>query len=173
MTEIDGSNQTDVEAIAESAIPLFDNQNKNRYLALRAVNLTVTEAARLLNLELSTINHWRRTDEEFKKADMEGMSVTREKLGNKFLSMEFTRNFHLALQKDFTVLMKSVLGETLSKEEHEYLLKIRPQYTPQQLGMIKQLAGEVAAPEGIDFTQLTLSIRREKEEIIIQRKDGG
>lgn len=173
MSEIDGTRQTEEEALAESILPLFDNERKNKYLALRALNLTVTEAARLLGYELSTIRHWRASDEKFKEMDMGGISEVREKMANKYLSAEFTRNFHLALQKDFTILMKSVLGEVLTDREHEYLLKIRPQYTPQQLGMIKQLAGEVAAPEGVDFTQVTLSIRREREEIVISKKDGG
>jgi len=169
----DEVNSTDTQAIAESMLPVFtDHSNKNKYMALRIANFTVTEAAQLTGITLATVLKWRRDDPEFLKQDTEGLTESKKKLANEFLSMEFVRNFHLALQKDFTILMKAALGETLTAQEHEYLLKIRSQYTPQQLGYIKQLAGEVAAPEGIDFTQLTLTIRREREEILIQKKEG-
>ena len=162
--------QSSAEAIAESMLPVFtDNTNKNKYLALRVANFTPTEAAKLVGVAETTLWYWRRHDPEFKKLDTEGMTDERKKLANEFVGMEFIRNFHLVLQQDFNVLYKSVTGEVLTESESTYLQKIRPQYTPQSLMLMKQLAGEIKKSDDWDFTKLTLTLRREKEELIIQR----
>ena len=165
--------QSETELIAEAMLPILSNDTtKGKYLSLRSLNFTVLEAAKLVGVTLATIFRWRRDDEKFLQMDTEGISEARKKVANEFLAGEFVRNFHLALQKDMVVLMKAALGEDMTPNETEYLLKIRPQYTPQQLGMIKQLAGEVDSSQDMDFTKLTLTIRREREEIMIQRKEA-
>jgi hypothetical protein len=161
----------ETEAIAEAMLPILtNNDNKNRYLTLRALGMTILEASKLIKVHLATIYRWRREDEAFNIADTEGLTDAKKKLANEFLSMEFVRNFHLALTKDFDVLIKAAMGNDLSNQEQEYLLKIRPQYTPQQLGFIKQLSGEIDKPDEMDFTKLTLTIRRERDEMIIQKE---
>lgn len=163
--------QSESELIAEAMLPILSNDtNKGKYLALRALNFAVEESAQLVGVTLATIFRWRRDDPKFNDMDTEGISEARKKVANEFLAGEFVRNFHLALQKDMKVLMKAALEQPMTETETEYLLKIRPQYTPQQLGVIKQLAGEVDSSNDMDFTKLTMVIRREREEIMIQKE---
>ena len=94
------------------------------------------------------------------------MSDLRKKLSTEYIDMEFTRNFHLVLQKDFRVLFKDATDETLNDDEKGYLLKIRQHYTPQSLAMVKQLLGGGNIEKPFDFTKLTLTIKKEQTTII-------
>jgi hypothetical protein len=160
-------------SIAQSLLPLVDsNTKKAEYLAYRIASFSKREACKLANVNPLTIKRWVESDPQFAAIEVTGLTALRQKFGNEYLNMEFTRNFHLVLQQDFKVLFKAVRDKPMTPDETDYLKKIRPYYTPQHLAIIKQLAGEVEKDKQFDFTQLTLTIRREKEEMTITRKES-
>lgn len=159
------------ESIAQAIVPYFpEDSKKSRYLSYRVCGFTLREARDLAGVTETSIRRWRNSDPEFAKLDTTGLSELKEQLSAKYLNIEFTRNFHLVLQKDLKVLIKSLQApEMLSTNENQYLLKLRAFYTPQQFAMIQQLVGE-ATGEGFDFTKLVFQIRREREEITISEE---
>src|SRR4030042_3476084 len=154
-------------SIAEALFPapeeMSETPKKSRYIYYRVAFFSVREALKLADVSQKTLYAWRDDDPEFKAADLADWTDKRQTLANQYLNVEFTRNFHLVLTKDFQVLFKTVTGEALTESEHEYLLKIRPHYTPQHLALINKMAGEMEKGPEFDFTKLTLTIRREKE----------
>lgn len=170
-------NPSAVQPIAEQLVPYHDDSEESnkklKYLSYRASGFTITESASLTPCHLKSVRRWRVSDLEFKRLDGEGLADLRKLLCNQYLDIEFTRNFRLVMQKDFQVLYKSVTDNLLSKEEHEYLLKLRNHYTPQHLAMIKQLLSGGSIQEPFDFTRLTLTIRREREEVKITTEGGA
>ena len=164
---------SEVENIAQNLLPLPQDSNKYKYLVHRISGLSMREACELVGCTDKHVHNWRR-DEEFRKLDGLGMTELRQQLSDQYTNIEFTRNFHLVLQKDFDVLLKSVNGE-LTKEEEKYLLKLRAYYTPQHLLAMKQLVGEVAKDDGFDFTKEVFAMRltRESIEVHTERVDGN
>lgn len=156
----------------EGMLPYYpDNTRKSNYLSYRAVGFTLREAINLAGISERTVKRWREEDEDFAILDTTGLMQLKKNVGAEYLNIEFSRNFRLALEKDFQVLSKSVQQpEKLTDRENQYLLKIRSFYTPQQYAIIQQLVGE-ATQTGFDFTKMVFEIRREKEEMIITR--GG
>jgi hypothetical protein len=53
----------------------------------------------------------------------------------------------------------------MSSTENQYLLKLRGQYTPEQLAMVKKLM-ESAGMEEMSFTQLVLQFGEQKVQLI-------
>lgn len=160
---------SDAEEITKALTPVFPEDGKRAaYLSYRIAGFNMREAAELVKVKQRTIMRWREADSEFADLDTIGLAELRKQLGFEYLNIEFTRNYKLVLQKDFDVLFKAAKNQTLSEEEHQYLLKIRQHYTPQQLVLIKQLAGEVERGDDFNFTKLTFTIKREREEINVK-----
>lgn len=157
----------DTENISQSIIPYYDDTKKTRYLSFRVAGFAVREAMDLTPCSWRSVKRWREEDEQFGHFDTDKLADLRKELSNEYLSVEFTRNFHLVLQKDFAVLYKDAMSLPLSDREHQYLLKLRNHYTPQQLAFIKQLLGTIDPGKQFDFTKLTFIIRREREEVAI------
>lgn len=161
---------TTTENMAQSLVPFYtDGGKKSKYLSYIVASFSVTEAAKLAKVHLKTVQRWRKDDLQFQEIENRGLTDLRKQLSKELIDIEFTRNFRMVLQKDFDVLFKTVTGVMLTDREHQYLLQIRKHYTPQQLAMIKQILGEVTgAGKEFDFTKLTLTIRREREEMHIK-----
>lgn len=160
---------TETENIATSVIP-YETGKKADYLAKRVCGFTMKESCKLIKLSERAVRYWREEDTNFAKIDGEGLPALRKQLADEYLNIQFTRNFHLVLEKDFNVLYKDAIGLVLSKEEHEYLLKIRAHYTPQSLAMIKQLLAGGTVNQPFDFTKLTVTIKREMEQVEIRQE---
>ena len=165
---------TETEAIAQAIIPYFtDGGKKAEYLGFRVANFTVRESCELGNVTEKQVRRWREADEQFMYLDQEGLSELRKTMASESINMQFTRNFHLILQKDFKVLYKDAMiengGPKLTEDETKYLDKIRMHYTPQSLAMVKQLLGGGTTDKPFDFTKLTMTIRREQVDITQER----
>ena len=160
----------DTRSIVEAALPYFtDDTNKAKYLSYRLNYFSVLESCHLCGFHIKTIHRWRDADPIFRKLDVEDMGGLRKQLSAQFLDMEYTRNFRLLLAKDFKVILKSLDDKLmLSKDENDYLLRLRGHYSPQNLAMIKQLVGGGTIDKPFDFTKLTLTIRKEKETLEIK-----
>lgn len=161
---------SNTENIAQALIPLIsEDSKKSRYIGYRVAGFAYREAIAMAKTSERAIKRWREQDPEFAKLDLEGLTELRKQLSNEIINLEFTRNFHLILKKDFGILFKDARGTTLTDREYQYLVNIRKHYTPQHLAIIKQLVGEVERGEDFDFTKLTLTIRREREELIVTK----
>jgi hypothetical protein len=161
---------TDPQAIAEAMVPFQDDgSKKSKYLSYRVTGFTVMESCKLSGCHHKSVLRWREADARFREVDEgDGLSDLRKELAVSYLDLEFTRNFRLVLHKDFEILYKWVVGESLTPFEAEYVVKLRSHYTPQQLAVIKQVLGGKQGDAPFDFTKLTLTLRREKETLEIK-----
>ena len=159
---------TETENIAQSFIPTFSDDNKKAtYLSYLIANFAHREACQLTPVSEKQVRRWKDADQNFLHICTDGLQALRKEFASTFIDMQFTRNFHLVLQKDFRVLYKDAVGEVpLTKDENDYLGKIRQHYTPQSLAMVKQLLGGGTVDQPFDFTKLTLSIKREQIDIV-------
>jgi len=150
-------------AIAGSSLPYSEDSKKSKYLSYRLMNFTIRESLDLAKVTWRSLHTWRQTDAQFAVMDGEGLTERRKQLAAEYLNIEFNRNFRMVLEKDFRVLFKTLTSpEAMTKNDQEYLLKLRSHYTPQHLGIIKQLldGGDVDKP--FDFTKLTMTLRTER-----------
>lgn len=157
--------------LARSALPMFEEEDtkKSLYLSYRLSNFSRFQSVELSSIHRKTLARWTEADPNFAYIDGEGIGEMRKQLANEFLDMQFTRNFHLVLQKDFKILYKDAINQQLSPNESEYLNKIRQHYTPQSLAMMKQLLGGGTVEQPFDFTKLTISIRREQIDMVQEK----
>ncbi len=173
MTE---TNLTETENIAQSFVPTFSDDNKKAtYLSYLIANFAHREACKLTPVSEKQVRRWKDADQNFLHICTEGLQALRKEFASTFIDMQFTRNFHLVLQKDFRVLYKDAVLSTLLAEgktpaetqkltdnEYKYLEKIRQHYTPQSLAMVKQLLGGKPLDEKFDITKLIFRISEEK-----------
>ena len=165
---------TETESIAQSFIPTFSDDNKKAtYLSYLIANFAHREACQLTPVSEKQVKRWKDGDENFYHICTDGLQELRKQFANQFIDMQFTRNFHLVLQKDFRVLYKDALGEILTDNDVRYLEKIRQHYTPQSLAMVKQLLGGGTLKDPFDFTKLTMEIKREQITITQEGGNGG
>jgi len=168
---------SETEEMASSLLPLIQGDGgdgkRAEYLSKRVCNFSMRESCKLANVSEKSVRRWREADSDFLQLDTEGMTNLRKQLGNELIDMEYTRNFHLVLQKDYKILYKDAIGLPLSEKETEYLMKIRQHYTPQSFAMVKQLLGGGTVDQPFDFTRLTMTIRREQIEITQEAQHEG
>lgn len=164
---------SDVEPMAESLLPMLQGDGitakRAEYLAKRVCNFTLRESCQLAKVSEKQVHRWREADETFRYLDTEGMTDLRKKFSTEYIDMQFTRNFHLVLEKDFKVLYKDAIEAPLTDDDKAYLAKIRQHYTPQSLAMIKQLLGGGTVDQPFDFTRLTMRIKTEQIEVTHER----
>jgi hypothetical protein len=170
---------TPEESIAQSLIPYNLDDDRARYLGLRSSGFTIREALKLIGKAHSTLSYWR-LDAEFVSIEAR-LPELRKQLSLEYANLEFLRNYRLVLEKDYRILKLSLEPEyaeidgkkvqlPLSRQEHEYLLKMRSHYTPQQLQIIEALLGIGKATDGFDFTRMILEISR-TDTIKVQSRD--
>lgn len=160
------ASQSEEESIAQSIVPYDRDDARCRYLGLRSSGFTIREALRLIGKAQSTLSAWRH-DEVF--ADLETrIPELRRELALEYANLEFLRNYRLILEKDYRVIKSSLdKNVVLTAQDHQYLLKLRSHYTPQQLQIIEVLYAADKAGEGFNFTDFVLSMSRTKESITI------
>ena len=159
----------DTESIIRSIFEVDGNSNKSRYLGYRASGFSVRESLRLTGIHEKTLHRWRDGDVVFVKQE-NALPELRKTLGVNFAHLEFLRNYRLILQKDFEVIQLS-LDKTreMGKFDADYLLRLRGQYTPQQLEVMSALIGVASEThQPIDFTKLVLSISQTKNEMKLE-----
>jgi|Deesub1362A_J573_1020465.scaffolds.fasta_scaffold06452_8 hypothetical protein len=165
-----GTKSTPEESIAQSIIPYNRDDDRARYLGLRASGFTIREALRLIGKAHSTLSFWRQ-DPEFKELE-ERLPEFKKELALEYANLEFLRNYRLILEKDFRVIKKSLDNEAeLTPQEHSYLLKLRSHYTPQQLQIIESLLGSESQSDGFDFTEKVLELSRTVERVRVETRN--
>jgi hypothetical protein len=173
-------------AIASTVIPWPYDDNKGMYLGYRACGFSFREACRAIGVGKSTVSNWRAEDPEFVKLELDLPNI-RKQLAKDYVELEFLRNFRLVLEKDFRIIQKSLgnIMETnpetgraevaeMGKYDQEYLLKMRGQYTVDQMKALEAVVGQQG---GLSFTELLQDIdvvglqRTQTETVILRKQD--
>ena len=162
--------QSTEEAIAQSIVPYNRDDARARYLGLRSSGFTIREALRLIGKAGSTLSAWRK-DPEFKGLE-DKVPELRRTLGLEYANLEFLRNYRLILEKDYRVIKDSLDKDNpvLSTQDHQYLLKLRSHYTPQQLQIIEALLVVGQGGAEFDFTDFILNVSKTREQVTIETR---
>lgn len=140
-------------AIAGAVVPYPRSSDKAKYLGYLACGLSVREALRIIGKSkqwLSNCRHLYAGHDKFVELE-ERVPEFRRELSKEYVEIEFFRNFRLALEKDFRILKKSLSSEILTKQDHDYLIKLRSQYTPQQLTILEAIVS--GSGDGFNFAK--------------------
>ena len=166
-------------SIAETLIPWRKDDNRARFLGYLACGFHVEEALYMLGLNMVWLEE-QRLDETFNTFELKVPEIRKE-LSKEYIELDFFRNFRLVLEKDYRVLKKSIEleeGVAMSPQDHQYLLKMRSAYTPQQLQIIEQVAKGVGGSD-FNFAKMVaenqgkiLELTR-TDKIIIKDKSNG
>lgn len=169
---LDQSEGTPETSIAGALIPYSRDDDKARYLGYKACGFSVREALQMIEKSKSTLSIWRR-DQVF--VDLENrIPDIRKELSKEYISIEFYRNFRLVLEKDYKVLRRSLRLEqdsagnpvAMTQADQSYLLRMRSNYTPQQLSILEVIVASGAG--GFDFARF---IAENPDIVQMQRTD--
>jgi len=162
---------TPTEGLVQAFLPwAIEGDNKAAYLGYLIAGFSKAESAKLAGIHYKTPLRWSDPNSPwYDKAFTTFISKipeVRKDLSNQMLDLEYTRNFKLVLSKDFRVLLKDATKQPMTEQEVAYLNIIRKFYTPQHLGLLRQLlAGNTDVKEdALDWTKTVLEIRLSKEE---------
>lgn len=168
------------ESIPRSLVPYSRDDDRSRYLGLRASGFTIREALGLIGKAKSTLSMWRH-DETF--LDLENrIPELRKTLALEYAGLEFLRNYRLILEKDYRVIKSSLTRKTKydddgrpvtlpqDSQDFQYLLRLRPHYTPQQLQAIEQLFGKDNGEREFNWTDFVLTMSRTTEEVKVETR---
>jgi hypothetical protein len=170
---------TPEESIPQTIVPWNRDDDRSRYLGLRASGFTIREALGLIGKAKSTLSLWRQNP-TFLQLE-ERIPELRKTLALEYAGLEFLRNYRLVLEKDYRVLKGSLTRKTTldddgntstvpqDSQDFQYLLKLRVHYTPQQLQSIEQLFGKGGEGAAVfNWSDYVLTMSRTKEEIKIE-----
>lgn len=164
------SEVTAEEQIAKSIVPYNRDDARARYLGLRASGFGIREALRLIGKAQSTLSAWRH-DSEFSALE-DRVPELRKTLALEYANLEFLRNYRLILEKDYRVIKESLVKDAiLSTQDHQYLLKMRSHYTPQQLQIIEALITGGLEGGEFNFTNIILEMSRTQERVKIETRN--
>lgn len=143
--------------LASALIPYPRDDEKAKYLGYMCCGFSVREALQMVDRGKSWLSTCRLSP---KFVELENSIPSyRKELSKEYLSLDFFRNFRLALEKDYRVFLRSLgmdkdsSGEPISMTQYDqsYLLKMRAQYTPQQLGILEAIVA--GGSTGFDFAK--------------------
>jgi len=168
-------------SIPQSLVPYARNDDRARYLGLRASGFGIREALSLLGKAKSTLSLWRKDEKFF---DLESrVPELRKTLAMEYAGLEFLRNYRLVLEKDYRVLNGSLARQRVldddghwhttpqDSQDFQYLLKLRAHYTPQQLQSIEALFGDGDNKEVFNWSEFVLTMSRTtKEEVKVETR---
>jgi len=126
-------------SIATTLIPWRKDDKRARYLGYLACGFSPEESIYMLGLTLDWLAE-QRADGEFSTFELSVPEIRKE-LSKEYIELDFFRNFRMVLEKDYRTLKKALEfdGAVMSNQEHQYLLKMRSAYTPQQLQILEQV----------------------------------
>lgn len=172
---------TPEESIPKTIVPYNRDDDRSRYLGLRSSGFTIREALGLIGKAHSTLSLWRK-DPNFVSLE-ESLPELRKTLALEYASLEFLRNYRLVLEKDFRVIKGSLSRKSMltddgkpyslpqDSQDYQYLLKMRPHYTPQQLQAIEQLFSKGNNNDKeFNWTDFVMTLSRTKEEVKIETR---
>jgi len=177
MTDTNEQALKETESLVLSLLPFNQDNKKARFIGYRASGFSIREACQLVGIHEKTLRRWRDSespfyDSHFVEAES-SLPELRKTLGTEYAHLEFLRNYRLVLEKDFSILSKSIRQPNdLTQQENQYLLKARSHYSPQYLQILQGMIGGKERKGEFDFTSFVLSLERTKERVTISgRKD--
>jgi len=144
-------------SIASSVIPYAWDDSKSLYLGYRACGFSVREALNALQLSHSLLTKWRK-DGEFKSLELR-VPEFRQTLAKQYINIETMRNYRLIMQRDLNIISKALKAdagqdEPLTRQEQQYLIAMRKQYTPTQIDILESLiTGKDKHKSGFNFAE--------------------
>ncbi len=136
-------------SIASALIPWDRDDERALFFGYRASGLSVRESLQMIKRSKPWLS-LQRKDGKF--VELEGrIPEFRRELSKEYVEIEFFRNFRLVLEKDHRIIKKSLSGEPLSKNEQEYLVKMRSQYTPAQIQILEAVVK--GGEDGFNFAR--------------------
>ena len=168
------------EGIPRAIVPWNKDDDRSRFLGLRASGFGIRDTLNLIGKAKSTLSLWR-TDPVFKELE-DKIPELRKTLALEYASLEFLRNYRLVMEKDYRILKKSLSKNMkldkdgnayeapMESQDFQYLLKARPFYTPQQLQAIEQLFTKDDGGGEFNWTDFVMTLSRTKEEVKIETR---
>lgn len=147
--------ETEDERLVQSLLPWNYDDKKAKFLAMRASGFAVREALNLCDSAKSTLSGWRKIPKFVEIED--NLPDLRQQIRMEYTSSMFFRNYVMVQNKDFQILERSLqtdeveisesngkvkkrrIAASLTRQENDYLLKLRSHYTPQQLEALNVL----------------------------------
>ncbi len=124
-------------SIASAIIPWDRDDERALYFGYRSCGCSVREALHMIQRSKPWLSACRK-DPKF--VELEGrIPEFRDELSKEYLKLETFRNYRFVLEKDRQILEKSLKKEPLTRQEHEYLIKLRTMYTPAQIQILEAL----------------------------------
>lgn len=152
-------------AIAAAIVPYPRDDERAVYLGYRACGLSSAESLTMMYRSKEWLETCR-DDVTFVELESR-IPEYRKELAREYIQIEWMRNFRLVLEKDKRVLLASLSGkmmrvtlldgtetevpEPMTRQDFDYLLKLRSQYTPQQLQAIETVLADKNS--GFDFSK--------------------
>jgi len=166
------------------------DERKAKYLAYRYVGFSFKESVELTGITEITVLRWRSPDRrvggrekgtqydaEFAALEANVTTENRSKIRREVLQNLFTRNMVLILEYDYEIIRrvkglevtqvtdesghKEAMVVLPSKQDLNYLNRMRSNYGPQQLQAMERLA-EVGPEAGFNITQLILNMNLDR-----------
>ena len=162
----------DPESIAQSLIPYNRDDDRARYLGLRASGFKIREALKLVNKHKSTLTFWRK-DAQFLDLETRLWEFGKQ-LSTEYAWLDFRRNLVLVGILDYRTLQKAIEDpELLSPQEAQYLNKLRSFYTPQHMQALEALivGNNGNGSQGVNFTDFVLEMTRTQETVKIASRN--
>lgn|SRR3972149_4881794 len=139
-------------SIASAIVPWDRDDERALYFGYRSSGLSVRETLHMIKRSKTWLSLQRR-DPKF--VDLESrIPEFRDELSKEYLKLETFRNYRLVLEKDRRILEKSLRhGDEgfLTRQEQEYLIKLRTMYTPAQIQILEALVS--GGKDGFNFAQ--------------------
>jgi len=156
-------NPNEMEARADGFLPAFDldNENKRGYLVYRVCGFSRKEARDQVGVASKTVKNWVAEDKAFAQIEKLSIVEVSSKFRKDVVVNGWVRNYWLMLEKDARVIKKSEsdkVADYLSEREHEYLMKIRPMYTPAAMKVLNELFDN--ANEAGSWEEWMIRVRR-------------
>ena len=150
-------------SIATTLLPWRKDDYRAKYLGYLACGFSVEEALYMLGLKIEWLEE-QRQDNQFSTFEFSVPEIRKE-LSKEYIELDFFRNFRMVLEKDYRVLKDAleITGDGLmTSHDHQYLLKMRSAYTPQQLQILEQVMKGVGE-EGFNFARY---VRQNQDKIL-------
>lgn len=155
-------------SIATTLIPWRKDDNRARYLGYLACGFSPEESLYMMGKKLDWLEEQRQSS-DFAAFELKVPEIRKE-LSREYIELDFFRNFRMVLEKDYRVLKKALEFSDvgiMSTQDHQYLLKMRSAYTPQQLQILAQVMSGVGEG-GFNFAKW---VEEHKEVIEFSRTD--
>ncbi len=140
---------------AEATVPRFDwqDEHKRAYLSYRLCGFSRAESTKAAGITVRTVRNWLRDDQSFYEIEHRDLLELRKEFAKEIVGLDFSRNIKIAMDLDYRILLEAnddTLRPLMTKEDRDYLVKIRPLYTPQQMKILEEMFTDNTNDQGFD-----------------------